>query len=56
MKTITYEKHVGGKPLKKFTATPRRAVEIDGMLAKLAHPVTEHGNAREVLIVGPKDE
>jgi hypothetical protein len=56
MRTITYEKHVGAKRVKRFTATPERAEQIDNLLQQLAEPVTEHGNARQVLIVGPVNE
>jgi hypothetical protein len=56
MKLISYEKHVGAKRVNRFTATPTRAEKIDAMLAQLADPVTEHGNSRPVLIVGPINE
>ena len=56
MKNISYEKHVGAKRVKRFTATPVRAKRIDQMLGRLAEPVTQHGNARQVLIAGPINE
>jgi len=50
---IKYEKRVGLKTVKKFITTPVQAKYIDAVLERRAERVTDHGNCRAVLIVGP---